>query len=585
MTIIMGQDSTPEVTPIVNATAIQDYGGTEALVVQSGNTDGEGEIIPLVDVFVDDPNNPDSAATSTPKWRDLPFAILFWVHLAVMIWLGVTVAPKGYELFDVNVFGEIEKAMQKSDDVTEEDIQHFKGFVDQAAAYLQVYPTRIGLYCALPLCFLAFVFGLVGTSAVLKPCPRTMVYSCLVSTIAWTCIVLLGSAISTGSIGLYFMTGISLVAVGYYVRLAWKMVPFAAVNLKLALEGIGRNCGIFIVAFFFAEIGFLWVVYWFYVMIGTSSYENNKCQAEHPDQNFDMDSDDYSDVCDPPLAVVIFFLLSLYWTGAIFMNTMQVSVAGVMATWCFDKSDADNCCSPAIGGSLFRSLTYSFGSICLGSLFEAIVAVLRYLIDSARAQREQDSDRGACGTILLCIVDCLAELLEELLKSFNRWAYVYVGLYGTSYIDSGKRVIELFTSRGFTAIITDNLVGYVLGFASFAIGMVTAFAGWLIQHWAGSDDGSDETGHSYIFGPLPVPGVWASLIGFLVGLWVSSVMMNVLKGAVNTLIVCWADSPAAMQAQHPKLTAELSETYQDVFDMLGVPTAAFGEPMSPAVPV
>mmetsp|Transcript_8267 Transcript_8267/g.18671 ORF Transcript_8267/g.18671 Transcript_8267/m.18671 type:complete len:405 (+) Transcript_8267:95-1309(+) len=324
MTIIMGQDSTPEVTPIVNATAIQDYGGTEALVVQSGNTDGEGEIIPLVDVFVDDPNNPDSAATSTPKWRDLPFAILFWVHLAVMIWLGVTVAPKGYELFDVNVFGEIEKAMQKSDDVTEEDIQHFKGFVDQAAAYLQVYPTRIGLYCALPLCFLAFVFGLVGTSAVLKPCPRTMVYSCLVSTIAWTCIVLLGSAISTGSIGLYFMTGISLVAVGYYVRLAWKMVPFAAVNLKLALEGIGRNCGIFMVAFFFAEIGFLWVVYWFYVMIGTSSYENNKCQAEHPDQNFDMDSDDYSDVCDPPLAVVIFFLLSLYWTGAIFMVGWRV---------------------------------------------------------------------------------------------------------------------------------------------------------------------------------------------------------------------------------------------------------------------
>lgn len=167
-----------------------------------------------------------------------------------------------------------------------------------------------------------------------------------------------------------------------------------------------------------------------------------------------MSSDDYSDVCDPPVPVFLFFIFSLYWTSAIIMvsciaslypnhfrirlncicfflyqNSMQVCVAGVMATFCLDKSDADRCCSPAICGSLYRSMTFSFGSICLGSLLQAIVAVLRYLIDSARARRERNEDAGACGSLLLCIADCLAEIMEELLRAFNQWAYIFVGKF------------------------------------------------------------------------------------------------------------------------------------------------------------
>lgn len=54
-------------------------------------------------------------------------------------------------------------------------------------------------------------------------------------------------------------------------------------------------------------------------------------------------------------------------------------------------------------------------------------------------------------------------------------------------------------------------------------------------------------------------------IGFIIGLWISSVMMNVIKGAVNTLIVCWADSPAVVETQHPSLTREMVESWTSVF--------------------
>jgi hypothetical protein len=42
-------------------------------------------------------------------------------------------------------------------------------------------------------------------------------------------------------------------------------------------------------------------------------------------------------------------------------------------------------------------------------------------------------------------------------------------------------------------------------------------------------------------------------------------MMNVIKGAVNTLIVCWADSPAVVETQHPSLTREMVESWTKVF--------------------
>jgi hypothetical protein len=42
-------------------------------------------------------------------------------------------------------------------------------------------------------------------------------------------------------------------------------------------------------------------------------------------------------------------------------------------------------------------------------------------------------------------------------------------------------------------------------------------------------------------------------------------MMNVVNGAVNTLIVCWADSPAKMEMEHPMFTAEMADAWTSVF--------------------
>ena len=62
--------------------------------------------------------------------------------------------------------------------------------------------------------------------------------------------------------------------------------------------------------------------------------------------------------------------------------------------------------------------------------------------------------------------------LQSLMEYFNRWAYVYVGIYGYNFTKAGKAVFELFKQRGFDAIINDDLIGNVLGFAALGIGTV-----------------------------------------------------------------------------------------------------------------
>jgi hypothetical protein len=42
-------------------------------------------------------------------------------------------------------------------------------------------------------------------------------------------------------------------------------------------------------------------------------------------------------------------------------------------------------------------------------------------------------------------------------------------------------------------------------------------------------------------------------------------MMNVIKGAVNTLIVCWADSPEVFEMNHPTHTKEMVDSWRSAF--------------------
>ena len=156
-------------------------------------------------------------------------------------------------------------------------------------------------------------------------------------------------------------------------------------------------------------------------------------------------------------------------------NISQTTVAGVIGTWCFDKASASSFCSSAVTQPLYRSCTSSFGSICFGSLLNAIVITLRDLANYAEEQARSEEEHQAMA-LLFCVLQCILSILEDILEYFNRWSYTFVGIYGMSYLESGKAVLELFKARGCTAILTNGLAMYVLNsvviFTGLACGVI-----------------------------------------------------------------------------------------------------------------
>ena len=407
------------------ATAIPSYGATTAppaAVVTLDGGDEESE--PLVVL-------PAYSATTTdkeegPVFRDVWFAVAFWLHLLVMLWLGIFVAPAGFQQIpDFNMTAmedEIRKSNSKhdGDGVSEEDLQQMEQAVDAVSEYAHVYPYRIFVYLVLPCLLISFLVSFVTTATIIRPCPKPLVYSTLVGSLVGTAVVLLSTVLASPTKPVMWMVTLAALAgVAYYVRLAWRIVPFAAVNLQVALEAIGRNWGMYLIAFVFAELGFLWNLYWLYVLVGVSVRQDNACLEQHPEAADRWDDDDGT--CSPPPGIFLALLLSLYWTSTVLMNTVQTTVSGVVATWCFVADEADHCCSPAVSGSLLRSLTYSFGSICLGSLLQALVSVLRYAVENARRRREEGNNDDVCGSLCYCVLECLVRCLEDVLDYFNQW--------------------------------------------------------------------------------------------------------------------------------------------------------------------
>lgn len=138
---------------------------------------------------------------------------------------------------------------------------------------------------------------------------------------------------------------------------------------------------------------------------------------------------------------------------------------------------------------LCSSCTSSLGSICFGSLLVAFIQALRTLANSA----QNDSEGNNC---LVCIAQCILSILESILEYFNKWAFIYVGLYGYGYIEAGRNVMQLFQNRGWEAIIADDLVSNCLALSSLLVAGLTGCCGLILKERVDWYNNQDETSNA-----------------------------------------------------------------------------------------
>mmetsp|Transcript_28741 Transcript_28741/g.61279 ORF Transcript_28741/g.61279 Transcript_28741/m.61279 type:complete len:575 (+) Transcript_28741:166-1890(+) len=348
------------------------------------------------------------------------------------------------------------------------------------------------------------------------------------------------------------MFGVFTVCLIWYARSVQSRIPYAASNLKCGITVLKANLGLGLVALG-SMVGLLAYCFgWVWAFIGTMQLDAMKDSTSASLSDYsENSSDDQSDLSALGGVVAFLFVLSFYWTHQVLKNIVRATVSGVVGTWWFSPSEASSFFSDAIGHSLIRSTTYSLGSICFGSLIVAILQMLR------QSLRRAQNDRN--GGILRIIALCILSYIERLVEYFNKWAYIYVGLYGYGYIDAGKRVINLFKTRGWQTIIADNLVNRLLGIMSLTIGLLTGvctlFAAFLVEEFESKDVGM---GIGFV-------------VGFFVGLTLSGVFMGLLSSAVDAVIVCYAEAPAELESSHPIIAEEMSRTWSDAWGDLSGP--------------
>jgi hypothetical protein len=196
-------------------------------------------------------------------------------------------------------------------------------------------------------------------------------------------------------------------------------------------------------------------------------------------------------------------------------------------------------------------------SLTSTSLFVAIIQFLQTMAKSAR--------RSNPGGLFLCVLDCILHYLSRMAQYFNKWAMVYVGLYGYDYLTAGRKVMDLFHHRGWSAIINDNLVHRTLVLVSVVIGAASGLVGMLLAKvtgWAtaalGDADGNsnDDDGSA---GPL------VFMICFSIGLSMAYILMTVVLSAVDTVIVSFAEAPAEFENNHPALSQNMMIKWRGVY--------------------
>eukprot|EP01138_Halocafeteria_seosinensis_P012148 gb/GECG01012416.1/.p1 GENE.gb/GECG01012416.1/~~gb/GECG01012416.1/.p1 ORF type:complete len:416 (+),score=23.12 gb/GECG01012416.1/:1-1248(+) len=336
------------------------------------------------------------------KWRDLPWAIAFYIHALVVIILAFAVG--------IPEISDDENKKDSSGTTTNTSGPNING------------GAAIGVLSAVAFISLFVSFGWIY---LLMNKAKVMIQTLVVANIV---VMLLGFVIVGAATGQWVFAIIGFGIPGA-IMLCWyffvrNRIPFAAATLEVSCMAVLRyKCSF---GFAFASLGveLVWVILWALATIGVGEAVNS-------------------------FAITIILLISFYWTSTVIKNVVHTTVSGTVGTW-WTQRDPDD----PTWNAFKRASTKSFGSISLISLLIAIVKTMHYL--ASQAQREAEGPMAFVWCIVRCIVHCLLRLLEY----FSDYALVHVALYGKALVPAAKDTWNMFKERGWDAIINDSL--YVL---------------------------------------------------------------------------------------------------------------------------
>jgi len=288
---------------------------------------------------------------SKPSYQDVPWLILFVLHIVAMIILF------GVSLSEVLSDNDVESwVLPNAEDTAEILDWVFVILADFVIACL------VG----------SFFLRIMITH------PQNFIIVSIVSMIVLT----LAYGIAIIAAGSLFGVVLILLAILWaFIYRSWKSrIPFAVLILKTVAELVRQYTATIGVSFFMLFVEAIYIGFWVSTVALCASAFDGGAET----------------------AIIIYLVFSLYWSIQVLKNIVHVSVCGLFATWYFQQSNMPaNPTKKAFG----RAVTTSLGSICLGSLVVAIIQTIRSLLQSLRGD-------NLLGCLIDCILSWIEWIIE-----------------------------------------------------------------------------------------------------------------------------------------------------------------------------
>lgn len=342
----------------------------------------------------------------------------------------------------------------------------------------------------------------------------------------------------------YWSAGIVFLIFGLFMAFCFwtwiSRIPFSALMLKTGIDVSKKYGHVYLVSFIGGITATAFAAWYSVTLVAIyvtyqPSPDNPSCSGGGCSQG-------------KVIGLIVFVTFTMYWISEWLKNTIHTIIAGVYGSWYFC---VNNFPKDATRGSAKRAFTFSFGSICLGSLLVAIVQFLRQLCNAAR--QSEASNGGMIGYAVFCCIGCLLGLLEWAIEFLNRYAFCHIALYGKAYFPAAKDTWKMIKDRGIDALINECLIGPVLSFGAIFIAYVCSLLSYLYLLFT-----KPEYNQNNAYTPVVMA------FSFLIGFQIANIFTTPLSSGIDTIFVATGWDPQVLARDHPELWGEMIRVYPKV---------------------
>lgn len=260
---------------------------------------------------------------------------------------------------------------------------------------------------------------------------------------------------------------------------------------------------------------------------------------------FDQDGNITSQLTPGLIFTMVFINFAGLYIIDVLKNVMHVTIGGIYGTWYYLESTFEGMPNNEGKGSFKRAMTYSFGSVCMGSLYVAsFQAIAIFFILNSNGLF------GMLGNLTM-------RTLGFGVGYFNLYAYSYVALYGVGMIKSAKSTKSFFKQRGVQALLNDSIISLSMGFYCIAASIIGVLVTYLylviFRRFIGLTDDA--------FFPLLT-------YSFMVTINITTVLITTVVSGSSVFFFALNKDPAVYQESNPFEFQEISRCYPKVLTKL-----------------